>query len=110
QPFGGWWLLAPSLFVGFLGGGVYVGAFSLIAKEQKAEFVELALCSASVADTIGMIFANVLGLMAQGCIFGMMKVLDTKPNFTCGYDIWDNYNGTVHVPVYATHCFPGVEG
>jgi hypothetical protein len=32
QPFGGWWLLAPSLFVGFLGGGVYVGAFSLIAK------------------------------------------------------------------------------
>ena len=21
------------------------------------------------------------------------KVLDTKPNFTCGYDIWDNYNG-----------------
>lgn len=110
QPFGGWWLLAPSLFVGFLGGGVYVGAFSLIAKEQKAEFVELALCSASVADTIGMIFANVLGLMAQGCIFGMMKVLDTKPNFTCGYDIWDNYNGTVHVPVYATHCFPSVEG
>lgn len=33
------------------------------SQEQKAEFVELALCSASVADTIGMIFANVLGLM-----------------------------------------------
>lgn len=32
-------------------------------QEQKPEYVELALCSASVADTIGMIFANILGLM-----------------------------------------------
>ncbi|CAK9008601.1 unnamed protein product [Durusdinium trenchii] len=110
HPFGGWWLLAPSLFVGFLGGGVYVGAFSLIAKEQNSAYVELALCSASVADTIGMIFANILGLIAQGCIFGMMRVLDTKPDFTCGFDIWDNFNRTSHPPVYATHCFPGVQG
>eukprot|EP00913_Durusdinium_trenchii_P024058 g22594.t1 len=55
HPFGGWWLLAPSLFVGFLGGGVYVGAFSLIAKVRES---------------------------VEGCIFGMMRVLDTKPDFT----------------------------
>lgn len=36
-------------------------------EEQKSEYVELALCSASVADTIGMIFANVLGLMVPWC-------------------------------------------
>ena len=33
KPFGSWWLLGPALFVGFLGGGVYVGAFSLIAQD-----------------------------------------------------------------------------
>ncbi|CAK9008640.1 Protein BTN1 [Durusdinium trenchii] len=110
HPFGGWWLLAPSLFVGFLGGGVYVGAFSLIAKEQNSAYVELALCSASVADTIGMIFANILGLIAQGPATRRASVLDTKPDFTCGFDIWDNFNRTSHPPVYATHCFPGVQG
>ena len=57
-PFGDWWLLAPALFVGFLGGGVYVGAFTLIATEQPAAYVELALSSASVADTLGMILAS----------------------------------------------------
>ena len=59
RPFGDWWLLAPALFVGFLGGGgVYVGAFTLIALEQPAAYVELALSSASVADTLGMILAR----------------------------------------------------
>lgn len=33
-PFGDWWLLVPALCVGFLGGGVYVGAFSLIAQDS----------------------------------------------------------------------------
>ena len=34
-PFGDWWLLVPALCVGFLGGGVYVGAFSLIAQAES---------------------------------------------------------------------------
>ena len=32
KPFGNWWLLAPAFVTGLLGGGVYVGAFSLIAQ------------------------------------------------------------------------------
>jgi hypothetical protein len=32
EPFGDWWLLVPALCVGLLGGGVYVGAFSLMAQ------------------------------------------------------------------------------
>ena len=64
KPYGGWWLLAPALVVGLLGGGVYVGAFTLIATEQPAAYVELALSSASVADTFGIITANILGAMA----------------------------------------------
>eukprot|EP00434_Breviolum_minutum_P022983 symbB.v1.2.020276.t1/scaffold1692.1/size111236/5 len=111
-PFGDWWLLVPALCVGFLGGGVYVGAFSLIAQEQPAAYVELALSSASVADTLGMILASSLGFVAQGCIFGEMKVLDTTPDFTCGFDIWDQNNrtGFQAAPIYAKYCFPGVKG
>ncbi|CAJ1443808.1 unnamed protein product [Effrenium voratum] len=110
KPFGNWWLLAPAFVTGLLGGGVYVGAFSLIAQEQHPAYVELALSSASVADTFGMILANVLGLIAQGCIFGQMQITDTKPDFTCGYNIWDSFNGTQAAPTYAGHCFPGVKG
>ena len=36
EPFGDWWLLVPALCVGLLGGGVYVGAFSLIAQAVTA--------------------------------------------------------------------------
>ncbi|CAK9008602.1 Protein BTN1 [Durusdinium trenchii] len=110
-PFGDWWLIAPALFVGFLGGGVYVGAFTLISQEQDPAFVELALSSASVADTFGIITANILGLIVQGCVFGQMKVLDTRPDFTCGYEIWAHMNRTAAAaPVYKAHCFPGVKG
>lgn len=113
EPFGDWWLLAPALCVGLLGGGVYVGAFSLIAQEQPAAYVELALSSASVADTFGMILASVLGVIVQGCIFGEMKVMDVTPDFTCGFDIWEQMNRSSWAesgPVYAKYCFPGVKG
>ncbi|CAE7938595.1 BTN1 [Symbiodinium sp. KB8] len=110
QPFGDWWLLAPAFFVGCLGGGVYVGAFTLIAQEQPASFVELALSAASVADTFGMIAANIMGLLIQGCVFGHLQVVDEVPNFKCGYDIWDSVNKTLQEKTYHAHCFPGIKG
>jgi len=106
-PFESWWLLAPALFVGLLGGGVYVGAFCLIAKEQREEFVELALTSASLADTLGVITADILGIIVQGCMFGQMNVME-KPNFTCGYTIWDNFTVTIPPTTSDQVCFPGV--
>ncbi|CAE7510418.1 BTN1 [Symbiodinium natans] len=100
QPFGDWWLLAPAFFVGCLGGGVYVGAFTLIAQEQPPSFVELALSAASVADTFGMIAADIMGLLIQGCVFGHLQVLDEAPDFKCGFDIWDSLNKTVSAKTY----------
>lgn len=87
--FGDWWLIAPALLVGLMGGGVYVGAFCLISQEQDPHYVELALTSASLGDSFGIIIADVLGIIVQGCMFGHLGVVDTKPDFTCGYTIWD---------------------
>lgn len=39
MPFGHWWLLFPALCVGFLGGGVYVGAFTLLAQVRHRSWV-----------------------------------------------------------------------
>lgn len=109
-PFGDWALLVPALFVGFLGGGVYVGAFCLISQEQEPKMVELALTSASLADTFGIIVADVLGIIVQGCMFGRMGVVDTKPDFTCGYTIWNDIvaANVSHAHAAAALCFPGV--
>eukprot|EP00931_Biecheleriopsis_adriatica_P002381 TRINITY_DN10316_c0_g1_i1.p1 TRINITY_DN10316_c0_g1~~TRINITY_DN10316_c0_g1_i1.p1 ORF type:complete len:434 (+),score=63.92 TRINITY_DN10316_c0_g1_i1:80-1381(+) len=109
-PFGSWWLLAPALVVGFMGGGVYVGAFCLINRELEKQWVELALTSASLADSLGIIIADILGIIVQGCMFGKLGVLDTKPDFSCGYTIWDNLTAHVKETSHAAHCFPGVVG
>uniref|UniRef100_A0A7S2Q9G3 Protein BTN n=1 Tax=Zooxanthella nutricula TaxID=1333877 RepID=A0A7S2Q9G3_9DINO len=111
-PFGGWWLIAPALLVGLLGGFVYVQAFVLISHRVDSKYVELALTSASVADTFGIILANVASIMVQGCLFGRLGIMDPKPDFTCGYDIWEAApaaagNATAAVAVV---CFPGVTG
>lgn len=109
-PFGNWWLFVPALFVGFMGGGVYVGAFCLIAQEQDPQYVELALTSASLADAVGIITADSISIFVQGCMFGRMGVTDTKPDFTCGYSIWNDLraNGSVSNAGGSKFCFPGV--
>merc|ERR1740123_1628510 len=107
-PFGNWMLIVPALFVGLMGGGVYVGAFCLIAREQDPRYVELALTSASLADTFGIVIADVLGIIVQGCMFGKMGVTDVKPEFTCGYSIWDSLKATTEVQSKSPPglCFP----
>ena len=64
-----WGLLSLAFVSGLLGGGVYVNAFTLIAREVHPDDVELALCSASVGDTIGIMIANVVGLFLQCLIY-----------------------------------------
>jgi len=109
-PFGGWWLYVPCFFVGLLGGGVYVGGFTLLSQEIDPEWVELGLTSASLADTLGIILATILSIIVQGCVFGQMNVTDTKPDFTCGYTIWDNITVNATNATCAKVCFPGVCG
>ncbi|KAG5192277.1 batten's disease protein Cln3, partial [Tribonema minus] len=68
-----WWydytLLLPCLAAGLLGGGVYVGTFILLAHEAPRERRELALSAASIADTVGICFADVVGLVIQACVY-----------------------------------------
>jgi hypothetical protein len=72
----------------------YVNAFCLIAREVPSDKVELALAGASLADTFGILLADLSGLMIQGCIYGYHNMTDSgkPPNFECGYS-YDAVNG-----------------
>lgn len=111
ESFGDWWLIGPALCVGLLGGFVYVQAFVQISAREKKEYVELALTTASVADTFGIIVADVLAIMAQGCLFGRLSIKDVAPTFQCGYHIWGATGQVQGVPSDPPAiCFPGVNG
>merc|ERR1712087_1055853 len=99
-------MIAPALFVGFLGGFVYVQAFVLISAQVDKRYVELALSTASVADTFGIITADIVGVILQGCLFGHLGIMDTKPDFTCGYDIWRAGAEVAKKASAAKVCFP----
>lgn len=62
-------LLLPSFFAGLLGGGVYVQGFSRINADMPIQLREFALSSASVADSLGVMLADVLSLFIQSCIY-----------------------------------------
>jgi len=81
------WLLCLAFVVGTLGGAVYCHGFILISEQTHPEEQEVALASASVADTFGIVAANILGIMIQGCLYGVNNITDggKPPLFTCGY-------------------------
>lgn len=60
-----WTLLIPCFVAGLLGGAVYVAGFSLISRNTREEYRELALVSSSIADTIGIMLSDVCGLVLQ---------------------------------------------
>jgi len=64
-----WWLLVPCFIAGLLGGGVYVNAFTLIAAEVPEDQREFSLSAASVADSLGICLADLLGVLIQGCLW-----------------------------------------
>eukprot|EP00924_Labyrinthula_sp_SR-Ha-C_P013622 snap_masked-scaffold_5-processed-gene-8.59-mRNA-1 protein AED:0.04 eAED:0.04 QI:0/-1/0/1/-1/1/1/0/442 len=75
---------------GLIGGAVYVNAFNLISVDEEINpsLREFSIAAATVADTVGIITADVLGLIFQGCLYGWNKILDEgkEPVFTCGYN------------------------
>mmetsp|Transcript_17251 Transcript_17251/g.33874 ORF Transcript_17251/g.33874 Transcript_17251/m.33874 type:complete len:501 (+) Transcript_17251:58-1560(+) len=86
-----WWnygLLSLAFVVGLFGGTVYVHGYILISKEVQEDRREFALGSASVADTFGIILANVGGIIVQGCLYAANNITDDgrPPAFTCGKD------------------------
>lgn len=82
SPIYGWWLLAPALVVGFMGGGTYVNAFTLLAAASPPTTRELSLGAASVADSIGIALADAAAVLVQGCLFRKHGVPGAE--FACG--------------------------
>ena len=69
QFWNGWSLLIPAFVTGLLGGAVYVNAFTLIDREVERAYREFALTTASVADSIGIISADVTSMFLQACLY-----------------------------------------
>lgn len=69
QFWNGWSLLAPAFATGLLGGAVYVNAFTLIDREVDRPYREFALTTASVADSIGVVCADVTSMFLQACLY-----------------------------------------
>lgn len=72
--FDSWALLVPCGFVGLFGGAVYVHAFRLIAQDVPHPWKEFALSAVSVADTLGIVLADVTGLAVQGCLYSVNHI------------------------------------
>ena len=63
-------LLIPCLYVGLLGGEVYVNAYVRINSDINPwSRRELAIGAASAADGMGIVLANFLGLYVQSCLY-----------------------------------------
>lgn len=77
-----WSLLIPCFVAGLLGGAVYVAGFSLISRNTREEYRELALVSASIADTLGIMASDVFGLIVQGCLYRANGI--PGATFSCG--------------------------
>lgn len=76
-----WGLIMLCFATGCLGGAVYVQAFSMIAREVEPRFREFSLGAASVADSLGIAFADIAGIFIQGCLFKANKL--SGADFSC---------------------------
>lgn len=69
------WLYSPLLFygvclyTGLLGGAVYVHGYKRIVMDKPAHETEFALAASSVAESIGILVADVVGLFMQSCLY-----------------------------------------
>jgi battenin len=62
--------LFGSLYTGLLGGAVYVHGYKRILQDiSPADYTEFALASTSVAEGLGVLVADVMGLFLQSCLY-----------------------------------------
>jgi battenin len=61
--------MLPCFFTGLLGGSVYVQGFSRVNTDMPIELKEFAVASVGVADSLGILVADVLSLYLQSCIY-----------------------------------------
>ncbi|KAL7527879.1 hypothetical protein ACHAXR_002179 [Thalassiosira sp. AJA248-18] len=62
-------LLLPCFFAGLLGGGVYVQGYSRVNMDMPMELKEFAIASVGIADSLGILVADILSLFIQSCIY-----------------------------------------
>lgn len=69
--------LLPLCFcVGLLGGAVYVNGFALISEKVPPHLKEFSLSTASIADSVGIAFANVAGIFIQKALYDYHDLSD----------------------------------
>ena len=82
------WLYSPMLFygvclyTGLLGGAVYVHGYKRIVLDKPPEEAEFALAATSVAESIGVLVADITGLFMQSCLYkanGLSGAVATCP-------------------------------
>ena len=71
-----WWLLVPAFCVGLIGGAVYVGAFALIADEVEPRLKEFSMSTTLVANTVGILMSNVVGLIIERALYKYHNIKD----------------------------------
>lgn len=76
-----WGLLFPAFATGLLGGLTYVNAFTLISRDIAPSYREFSLAAASVADSIGVAAADIVGIVLQGCLYKANKL--PGADFSC---------------------------
>jgi battenin len=62
-------LLVPCFYVGLLGGSVYIQGYIRICKDLPMPHREFALSATSVAEGLGTLCADFVGLFLQACIY-----------------------------------------
>lgn len=67
-------LLAPALVVGLFGGTVYIQTCLAIDRELPRRERELALATISVGSPIGILLADISGLVIQWCLFAYLGI------------------------------------
>jgi battenin len=62
-------LLPLSFFTGLLGGAVYVHGYQRIVADVPKQYTEFAISSTSVAESLGVLVADISGLFLQSCLY-----------------------------------------
>jgi len=64
-----YFLYPAALYAGLLGGAVYVHGYLRICRDLPLEHREFALSATSLAECLGIVVADVLGLAIQACLY-----------------------------------------
>ena len=62
-------LYSGALYAGLLGGSVYISGYKRICADLPLAHREFALSAVSLAETVGIVVADLVGLVIQACLY-----------------------------------------